>query len=392
MRNYANIILIMNAYYIDTYSRGHLHEMYNASSLLMFSTLYNHIEYRAEFSSFENVKKILKDQFPHNIQYKKLHVEEESSFLKRVIKQFYATLFNCHYILWAKKGWDVVINYNTAMSLRILNNAAKLSKARRIMIVCHGEMYDLVAKRKTSPLFKWGMSLFKDPHTKIAGKLYFATLSESINMNVNKFVSNNIKPKLISFDHTAIFTEGFPHSREENGKLLLGIVGGLRESKGLKEFFTFAELMQGNPLVEIRVIGHIENYRSKLESLGVVIPSGVGEHVLSREVMYDEIKKLDYVLYFFNANSYGFTASGSVFDAIECEKPIIALRNDYFEDLFKNTGGFGYLTENVNEMAEVVDSISRCQSKSSYNIAEIKKYLSPLNAALRFLKKYKWID
>ena len=42
--------------YIDTFSTGHIHEMFDASSLRMFGDLYDEIVYCANKDSIENIK------------------------------------------------------------------------------------------------------------------------------------------------------------------------------------------------------------------------------------------------------------------------------------------------------------------------------------------------
>ena len=43
--------------YIDTYSTGHLHEMFDASSLRMFCDMYDEVRYYANKDSIDNVGK-----------------------------------------------------------------------------------------------------------------------------------------------------------------------------------------------------------------------------------------------------------------------------------------------------------------------------------------------
>lgn len=96
-----------------------------------------------------------------------------------------------------------------------------------------------------------------------------------------------------------------------------------------------AKHFKNNPKVEFRIIGNTSGQREKLEEAGVVIPKGVGDFFISRELMYDCISELDYILYCFPPEVYKYTASGTVFDAVDCERPILAIRNDYFRDYLR---------------------------------------------------------
>ena len=42
--------------YIDTYSTGHLHEMFDASSLRMFCDMYDEVRYYANKDSIDNIE------------------------------------------------------------------------------------------------------------------------------------------------------------------------------------------------------------------------------------------------------------------------------------------------------------------------------------------------
>lgn len=377
------------AYYIDTYSVEHLHEMYDASSLKMFAVMYDKIEYRASLSSYMNVRILLGNQLPESVRYKSIWVGKGGCFLYNVVKQFVATIVNVFYIIKAGKNADTILNYNTAMALRFINVAAKISKGR-VLVVCHGEMQDLVVKRKTSPLFKWGMSLFKDTRLKIADGLYFAVLGNVIKKNVIDIVSPQAGKKVLSFDHTAIFDKisMTEHDHNHNNKLILGMIGHLRESKGFSEYMNLASHLKNNSMVEFRAIGRIWIDKYKIEESGIVLPEGVGNESLTRQEMYDMIRELDYVVCLFPKEGYKFTASGSIFDAIDCERPILSLYNDYFSGLFDTCGQFGYLENTMDDLINRIEWLCLNKGEITWNIKSIKEKLQPESAAERFVKQW----
>ena len=60
--------------------------------------------------------------------------------------------------------------------------------------------------------------------------------------------------------------------------------------------------------------------------------------------------------------------------------PIIALRNDYFEYIFNKFGSIGYLVESVDEMAEIIYSVSTSKENHiDYNFEKIQTLLSTDN-------------
>ena len=59
--------------YIDTFSTGHMHEMFDASSLRMFSDMYNEVYYRANQDSIDNVTHLL-GGMPSNVKARPLNI------------------------------------------------------------------------------------------------------------------------------------------------------------------------------------------------------------------------------------------------------------------------------------------------------------------------------
>lgn len=376
--------------YLDTYSTNNTHEMFNASSLKMIANIYDNVEYRAAKSSKQNVSRLLKG-LPPNIHYNPIFLPNwGTKSIGRLCMQIVATITNIYYILTCKEI-NIIINYNTAISLYPINWAAKVVN-KKILVICHGEMQDLEIKRPTSLIFKKSMTLFSRSNIKIAKGLYFGVLGESILKNVENIVSKQIKEKLISFNHTAIFDSYPLLPKIKNKKLTIGMTGNIRESKGLTSFLNIAKHFKENPYIEFRVIGYLSCSREYIEKANVIIPKGVGSSFLSREEMYNQIQQLDYAIYLFPKDGYKYTASGSVFDAIDCERPIISLHNDYIDHLFKLCGDFGYLANDTNEMIQIIEQIIQAQKSKSFNFKKIKQVLSPKYAAEEFTKTQYYIQ
>ena len=67
-------------------------------------------------------------------------------------------------------------------------------------------------------------------------------------------------------------------------------------------------------------------------------------------------------------------------DAISFEKPVIAIKNDFFEYYFNKFGNIGYLFDNVNDMAKKMIEITANPNEEEYfiqkeNIKTIKRYI-----------------
>lgn len=378
--------------YIDTFSTGHMHEMFDASSLRMFCDLYDEVFYRANKDSIDNVKHLLGD-LPSNVKEKPINIVniyKAFGKVRRFLKQLQATVLDCWHIATVSKKTDVVINYMTALALYPINWTARIT-GRRVLVVCHSDVQELQGINHVSWLFSKSIQMLNNNNVRIAKNLWFAVLGDSILSNVRPLLSAQVKEKMLSFDHTAIFDRVHRKKHVDSDKLVLGYVGGLRASKGGDVFLKIANHFKGDSQVEFRIIGNTSGQREKLENAGVIIPDGVGDFFISRELMYDYICDLDYILYCFPPEGYKYTASGTVFDAIDCERPILAIRNDYFLGLFKACGDFGYLEDNYESLVSRIKKLIQNPSKETWNMKKVKEYLRPENAAMRFLHS-KWFE
>ena len=376
--------------YIDTYSTGHLHEMFDASSLRMFCNMYDEVRYCANKDSIDNVEHIL-GELPNNVKVSIINVVnifKPIGMLRRFLKQIQSTLLCCWYIATTSKDADIVINYMTAIALYPINWVARITN-RRVLIVCHSDIQEVLGHNKVSWLFKKNIHMLDRADVKIAKNLWFAILSDAILDNVLPLMSTQVKDKMLAFDHTAIFDRIPKKSHMASSKLILGYVGGLRANKGGDVFLKLAKHYKNNSQIEFRIIGNTSNQRDKLNEAGVIIPDGVGDFFISRELMYDNICDLDYVLYCFPPEGYKYTASGTVFDAIDCERPILAIRNDYFSGLFKVCGDFGYLEDDYDNLVKRINWLIANRNKGNWNMKKVKDYLRPESAAKRFSES-KW--
>ena len=90
---------------------------------------------------------------------------------------------------------------------------------------------------------------------------------------------------------------------------------------------------------------------------------------------------MDYAVFLHEKESYYLRASGVFFDAINYNKPIISIKNSYFEYYFNKYGNIGYLCNDINEMFNIMKLILTNKEKANYmqqtkNINFLKNDLS----------------
>jgi Glycosyltransferase len=377
------------AYYIDTFSTGHLHEMFNASSLQMFAAMYDHIEYRASRSSYEHVVQLL-GNLPDNVTYHPIAVANAYKGWKRMrflLKQLQALFHNVKYILCCPKNCDIIFNYNTLAALPAMNKAAMHTK-KRILQVCHGEMAELAMQYSKNRLLRRGVRLLQSGK-QIASNLYFAVLGKAIYNNVYPLVGEGIQKRLLFFEHSAIMESLKEKPKKGTDKLIIGTIGAMRESKGESTLIKLADKLKGRADVEIRCIGKYTLQKQVMEEAGIVVPDLSANMFFTREELYDQIRQLDYALFLFPRDLYKYTASGSVFDAIACGTPILSLTNDYFEGLFATYGDFGYLEKDLDALAQRIIWLTvHEKEKIDWDMQGLQMAISPRNVAEQFKKHW----
>jgi hypothetical protein len=103
---------------------------------------------------------------------------------------------------------------------------------------------------------------------------------------------------------------------------------------------------------EIRIIGGNKIGHDNLEPIKYL---GDGQ-ILARSMIEEQIKDIQYILFFYDPDSYELTTSGAFFDAIAYSKPMIFLKNNCF-DFYYYKYKFGYRCNNIDELISVIKRI-----------------------------------
>lgn len=102
-----------------------------------------------------------------------------------------------------------------------------------------------------------------------------------------------------------------------------------------------------------------------------------------KQLQYEQsIMNATYSLSFITGQEYVYRISGSIMDSIQYQLPIIALKHDFINDLFTRAGDVGFLCNNVDEMALVIDKI--IQKDSQY----IDRYTTQIENLKRYAQQF----
>jgi hypothetical protein len=210
--------------------------------------------------------------------------------------------------------------------------------------------------------------------------------------NINIVLGENIKQELEKFlpGVKNIYTLDHPYPRYSKGvlsnyfpmKVKIGTIGFGWIEKGSHLIFELEKKLQYINLntIELHYIGQILDPDIKIPDDTLVKIHGNDKPLEENDfnILVDEMY---YCIFFYPVSSYKLTASGAVFDALTHLKPVIAIRNAYFEYIFNKMGNIGYLCDSLEEILVCIQYLDRFKNINIYreqqkNIINGLKYFS----------------
>lgn len=344
---------------IDTFSIGSFHEMFNASFLcVLLKNSEDSIDYIADSSAVESIKKLLIEdtdfeQWSKRVVFTEVRLPKGNTFYAIFFRYLYGAILNLIYI-FKFKSYRVIfpsLNPLFAVFLKAVLNRRSIET----FVVCHGELGYLFTKYPVkSPLFWYAMFLRPFFKKSLPADLRLIVLGSSIRRNLLKKYPY-LEPSILSIHHPYIF-KNLPVTRPNSQVCNFGWVGVATEAKGFHLFSELVEYFSGK---------YKENFSAYLIGWHPFVVDNYphikfvsSSHTfLDRQVFDKAVGELNFILFFYNNVQYKYTASGAIFDAIQHRRPVIALRNDYFEEVFETCGSIGFLCDSVDEMYSVIDRL-----------------------------------
>jgi hypothetical protein len=262
-----------------------------------------------------------------------------------------------------RKKADVLFFYSMLpCSLLFLNLLCRFFTPRmKVITTLHGELEFMkrenakFMERVYSKCLLWAFRL-KSRYRK------YLVLGDSIKINLLGMVPFLAATEIITIPHPYIFANDAANGKKALGNTVrYAHVGVASTAKNSQFIFQLGKTFRDD----------IERGTMKLEIIGMLKPDlapYVNELVqyerhqdmLSRDLFEEKIKGIDFALFFYDNTYYKLCSSGAIFDAISFKKPIVAIKNDYFQyifSLFSTPPGF--LCENMDEVIARVDFINK---------------------------------
>lgn len=347
---------------IEPICTGGEHALINAALLTAVRLAYpeEQILLLAESGHMDVVSKSLLSEGVDGVEFSPIELPPT----KRGVGSFPAEYRLCRNILnmaQEKKSTKVIflaVNAPELLCLKVLlrNSYNDIN----VMVIPHSTLQSILRRAPRKPwnrLIWFRNALRWSMHERIK----LVALGESIRQ-----ITQRELPQLEPHLHVLNLAYFFPDSAESgserpDGSIQFGFPGVGTMRKGIDTFLRlaeeFSEARESLPLKpEFSVIGQV-----LLESLREEdfkpLASPPPDRFLAPEEMAELTRRLHYTVFPYRAEVYQLVASAAFLDAFLYLKPIIALKNPYFEYYFNEFGDIGYLCETFEEMVEVVKSL-----------------------------------
>jgi hypothetical protein len=360
---------------------GYEHAEVNAAYILLISKAFpdERIVFFGEKKHLELVRGELAYSSSADVQYCVIEVPRlNQSYLRRLTIE----LFNIRYIFLVAK------RQNTNIFLLSITSASLLASKIfgfglrfKIYIVVHG-ILETINRRPNSLLAKlfWFRRYFINGNF---NNLKYILNSKFVEMNVLALFPL-LKDHIRSIELPYIF-ENYDRKEYNNpvDTVLFSGAGVAAVSKGSHLFFKLAkDVLSRKNLQNIKFmyIGHFVDKKMEMYiNECVQVPSK--DKPLDKSVYQTNIMKTDFLVFFYPKDLYNFTVSGVFYDAIRFEKPIIAIKTDFFSYYFDKYGDLGWLCEDYNEVVNLVEELSKSINfdklkQISLNYRKLKEDLS----------------
>lgn len=389
----------MRLRYIDTFSYKTAHVQFNASLLAVCSYIFKNIKYYACESNASRVMELLNEQEKKNIQHKKVYVVTGDYKMSLLLRYFVSAVMNVVYLILSKKNDVIIYNFDNALSLHMINAVNRIMH-RKVLICCHSELELMISGPNDGglqyKLLRKSVISFFVKKRSFQRDIHYAVIGDAIYRNLKGIVNDNVYRNFIVISHPYIFRQWESNGEgNNNGKVNIGTVGVFNRLKGADIFYNMVRDLNATlkDKVNFSITGRIFYDTDKLKEENVWLPKNEGSSPLDGKEFSERISDLDYILYMYDNNSYKLTASGALLDAIYYNKPVIAMRNDYFKYFFEKYGNIGYLAKDIDEMKQIITDIALGkQERPGIDFERIKEELSPRNNCHEIEQELKKID
>lgn len=266
---------------------------------------------------------------------------------------------------------DLIIFLSSFPNVQFFHTLAHKKFAnKKVIIMTHGEAEGLVLPGRKWKFWSYPFWITLCYKLKLPENMFRIVLGESILENMRAFSESN---------HIYYIDQPRDNFKSENKILpmkkenIFAFIGNCLYKKGGAAFVKAAEFKSPDSKSKFEIIGAYD-LNEHLSSLKLTLLSKPHE-MIPRKIFNEALENITYACFPYPNDTYKFTASGAVLDAIIYLKPIIYIKNDYFDGIFKNAGDIGYRCEDEKEFIETINRLDETPDTKRYSeqVANLKQ-------------------
>lgn len=277
-------------------------------------------------------------------------------------------IFKIHKILKEQSNENSILIFLGIMPLSHIYLSRYNKRKKRTILVClHGQMEAYLPNTKigkSQKYYQLSKNIFKEKDY-----IKYIVFGNSIKENL-KFLFSN-ESKIITIDQPYIYPI-IKNKSIENEKLVLGFIGRADKTKNIGELYSLIDILKKYILsgrVKIKVIGKFNyNIPSKYNELFTYFTSTVEDNIFR-----EELDSIDFALSFTGKEYYRATPSGTFFDCVKWEIPLLTLENDFTNYYFNKYGLMGKSFQNTKDMGYWIKSELIQKGINKEQLLEIQK-------------------
>lgn len=237
----------------------------------------------------------------------------------------------------------------------------KKFKTKKIIIMTHGEAEGLIMNGRKWKFWSYPFWISKCFKLKLPTNMSRIVLGKSIKENINQ-ISNNERIFFIDQPRENFKTENQILPNKQNN--IFAYIGNCLYKKGGNTFIKASSCLETNSASIFKIIGAYDLTTDVLNERIVLL--GEPHKMIPRAVFEDSLQTITYACFPYPSNTYKFTASGAVLDALIYLKPIIYIKNDYFDGIFSEAGDIGYRCKDEEEFIETIRYLDMFPDEERY--------------------------
>lgn len=348
---------------------------------MMIADMYEKVVYIADSSACNNMQNILNkcNVVLDNVDFQPQNIKEWSfkpNSVCDLVNAFRIAYLNNKFYRRAPKNADIF--YNNFRHFTALFNQWFSFGKKNVTYMCHAEMELLVSADGAgwfANIFKYYLRFLFNV-LRLNKQTKFILLSTDMAEMFKSYIFAKNRDRIFGMDHCYIR----PISESVGDTVLfegikIGLPGAVSPSRGITSLKKLVPMVN-NPSVRFYAISTLSEH---ILSDNFVELNKSGER-LPFDLYNSYVKQMDAYLMMYKLGSYKMTASGALLEAIWNEKPVFALRNVYFEYMFKKFGDLGYLADSIEELADKLNHLTNSDITGYVeNIKKAKTALLPAN-------------